>query len=177
MSKKIHDKSFEIFLTKEEIESRVSSLGAQIKKDFERKDPVLLGVLKGCFVFMADLSRAIDLPLEVSFIRLQSYEGFHSTGKPQISLSIKEKLEGRDILIVEDIVDTGNSIYHLKKELEDLKPNSVSIVALLHKPDAFRFNYPIDYVGFEIPNKFVVGYGLDYDDLGRNLPDIYQVID
>lgn len=172
---KVKDKEFEIYLGAGEISQRNSQLGKAITQDFEGKELVILGVLNGSFVFMADLCRYIDLPLSVTFIKVSSYSGTESTGKVRSILGLEEKIEGKYVLIVEDIVDTGISMNHLLHALSGYNPAKLSIATLLHKPDAFQFNYALDYVGFEIPNKFVVGYGLDYDGLGRNLPDIYQL--
>lgn len=175
MSIIVKDKEFEVFLSAEEINQRNSQLGQTITRDFAGKDLVVLGILNGSFVFMADLCRYIDLPLSASFIKVSSYSGTESTGKVHSILGLQEKIEGKYVLIVEDIVDTGISMDYLLKALSAYDPAHLSIVTLLHKPDAFQFNYALDYVGFEIPNKFVIGYGLDYDGLGRNLPDIYQL--
>ncbi|MDR7131167.1 hypoxanthine phosphoribosyltransferase [Algoriphagus sp. 4150] len=172
---KVKDKEFEIYLSAEEINQRNSRLGEDITRDYEGKELVVLGILNGSFVFMADLCRYINLPLSATFIKVSSYSGTESTGNVRSILGLEEKIEGKNVLIVEDIVDTGISMDYLLKALSELNPAKLSIVTLLHKPDAFQFNYTLDYVGFEIPNKFVVGYGLDYDGLGRNLPDIYQL--
>jgi hypoxanthine phosphoribosyltransferase len=124
---------------------------------------------------MADLVRTISLPLSCEFIKISSYSGMESTGKVMEVIGIPASIEGRNVLVVEDIVDTGNSMAYLKKQLESLHPKRIAIATLLFKKEAFLFNYPLDYVGFEIPNKFVVGFGLDYDGEGRNYPDIYQL--
>lgn len=175
MNIKLKDKYFEVFLSAQEISQRNSQLGQAISNDFEGKELLVIGVLNGSYVFMADLCRYIDLPLAATFIKVSSYSGIESTGLVRSILGLEEKIEGKSVLIVEDIVDTGISMNYLLKALYELKPATISIATLLHKPDAFQFNYALDYVGFEIPNKFVVGYGLDYDGLGRNLPDIYQL--
>lgn len=175
MKIKLKDKEFDIYLTAEEISQRNFQLGQAIAKDFAGEELLVIGILNGSFVFMADLCRSIDLPLSTSFIKVSSYSGTESTGTVRSILGMEEKIEGRNVLVVEDIVDTGISMDYLIKALSELNPARISIVTLLHKPDAFQFNYRLDYVGFEIPNKFVVGYGLDYDGLGRNLPDIYQL--
>jgi hypoxanthine phosphoribosyltransferase len=136
---------------------------------------VILGVLNGSFVFMADLARTIPLPLSCEFIKISSYSGMESTGKVMEVIGIPASIEGKNVLVVEDIVDTGNSMAYLKRQLESLHPKRIAIATLLFKKEAFLFNYPLDYVGFEIPNKFVVGFGLDYDGEGRNYPNIYQL--
>lgn len=175
MSILVRDKKFEIYLSAEEINQRNTQLGQAITQDFAGKELVVLGILNGSFVFMADLCRCISLPLSTTFMKISSYSGTESTGKVRSIMGLEEKIEGKNVLIVEDIVDTGISMDYLLKALSELNPAKLAIVTLLHKPDAFQFNYTLDYVGFEIPNKFVVGYGLDYDGFGRNLPDIYRL--
>ncbi|REG84743.1 hypoxanthine phosphoribosyltransferase [Algoriphagus antarcticus] len=175
MSIRINNKEFEIYLSAEVINQRNSQLGQLITQDFAGVELVVLGILNGSFVFMADLCRYIDLPISATFIKISSYSSTGSTGEVRSILGLEEIIEGKNVLIVEDIVDTGISMDYLFKALSEFNPAKLSIVTLLHKPDAFKFNYSLDYVGFEIPNKFVVGYGLDYDGLGRNLPDIYQL--
>lgn len=172
---RVKDKEFEIYLSAVEINLRNAQLGQAITQDFAGEELVVVGILNGSFVFMADLCRHIDLPISTSFIKVSSYSGTESTGKVRSILGLEEKIEGKNVLLVEDIVDTGISMDYLLKALSEFKPSKLAIVTLLHKPDAFKFNYGLDYVGFEIPNKFVIGYGLDYDGLGRNLPDIYQL--
>jgi hypoxanthine phosphoribosyltransferase len=171
----IKDKTFETYLTEGQIKQRIEELGAQIGADFEGEELVLLGVLNGSFVVMADLVRTIPLPLSCEFIKISSYSGVESTGKVMEVIGIPASIEGKNVLVVEDIVDTGNSMAYLKRQLESLHPKRIAIATLLFKKEAFLFNYPLDYVGFEIPNKFVVGFGLDYDGEGRNYPDIYQL--
>jgi hypoxanthine phosphoribosyltransferase len=171
----IKDKTFETYLTEGQIKQRIEELGAQIGADFEGEELVLLGVLNGSFVVMADLVRTIPLPLSCEFIKISSYSGIESTGKVMEVIGIPASIEGKNVLVVEDIVDTGNSMAYLKRQLESLQPKRIAIATLLFKKEAFLFNYPLDYVGFEIPNKFVVGFGLDYDGEGRNYPDIYQL--
>lgn len=171
----IKDKTFETYLTEAQIKQRIEELGAQIGADFEGEELVLLGVLNGSFVVMADLVRTIPLPLSCEFIKISSYSGMESTGKVLEVIGIPDSIEGKNVLVVEDIVDTGNSMAYLKKQLAAFKPKRIAIATLLFKKEAFMFNYPLDYVGFEIPNKFVVGFGLDYDGEGRNYPEIYQL--
>jgi len=171
----IKDKTFETYLTEAQIKQRIEELGAQIGADFEGEELVLLGVLNGSFVVMADLVRTIPLPLSCEFIKISSYSGMESTGKVLEVIGIPASIEGKNVLVVEDIVDTGNSMSYLKKQLAAFQPKRIAIATLLFKKEAFMFNYPLDYVGFEIPNKFVVGFGLDYDGEGRNYPEIYQL--
>jgi len=171
----LKDKTFETFLSAAQLQDRIASLGAQIAEDFAGEEVIVLGVLNGSFVFMADLVRAIQLPLTCDFIRISSYTGTASSGKVTSVFGINQSLEGKNVLIVEDIVDTGASMAYLKDYLAPLGPKRMAIATLLFKKEAFAFNYTLDYVGFEIPNKFVVGFGLDYDGEGRNYPDIYQL--
>ncbi|TFV96217.1 hypoxanthine phosphoribosyltransferase [Algoriphagus kandeliae] len=176
MNQFIHDKEFEPFVSESKIQERVKVLGAQITQDFQGKKLVLLGILKGSYMFLSDLCRAIELPLEISFLRISSYEGTQTTGEVKQVAGFHDDLSGKTVIIVEDIVDTGISMDYLLKEIKKYQPADVKIATFLYKPDAFRFKYSLDYVGFEIPNKFVVGYGLDYNDLGRNLPELYQLV-
>ncbi len=171
----LRGKTFEVYLTKSEVKKRIHQLGEQITRDFQNKDVVVLAVLNGSFIFMADLCREINLPLVCTFVKLSSYQGIATTGQVRSVLGLETDLKGKHVIIVEDIVDTGISMEYLLKTLTDHHPETISIATLLFKSEAFRFKYKIDYVGFEIPNKFVLGYGLDYDGLGRNLPDIYQL--
>ena len=166
----------EVMLTKDQIAKRVQEMGAQIERDYAGKDLLLLGVLKGSFVFISDLSRSIDLPLSVDFIGLSSYgEATESSGVVKITSDVSKPIENKHVLIVEDIVDTGLTMNFLKKHLLNHKPKSLVTATLLMKPDALKEDCPVDYVGFKIPNDFVVGYGLDYQGYFRNLPYIAQV--
>ncbi len=176
MSKiQVNDKTFEIFLPKEKLNQRISELGKEITQDFEGEELILLGILNGSFIVMADLARSIELPVSCEFLRISSYSGIESTGEVKSVLGLSVNITGKNVVVVEDIVDTGISMNYLISHLSGLGPKKLSIATLLFKREAFRFNYPLHYVGFEIPNKFVVGFGLDYDGLGRNLPDIYQL--
>jgi hypoxanthine phosphoribosyltransferase len=160
-------------ITAAQIEARVRELGARITDDYREKRLVLICVLKGSFVFTSDLARAIDLPLRVEFLGVRSYgEGTSSSGVVQITQDLSKPIEGDDILIVEDIVDTGLTIAHLLDLLKTRKPSSVKVCALLHKPARSRIEVPIDYLGFTIEDKFVVGYGLDWAEKYRNVPFI-----
>ncbi len=157
----------------QKIQARIAELGAQITKDYEGKRLVLVCVLKGSFVFTADLARAIDRELRVEFLGVRSYgEGTSTTGVVQITQDLSKPIEGEDILIVEDIVDTGLTIAHLLELLHTRKPASLKVCALLHKPARTRVEVPIDYLGFTIEDKFVIGYGLDWNERYRNLPMI-----
>ncbi|WP_297336016.1 hypoxanthine phosphoribosyltransferase [Algoriphagus sp.] len=176
MKKEINQKLFEIYISKQEIASKIAHLGNRISEDFEGKELIIVGVLNGAFVFLADLCRHITVPTQLSFLRISSYQGLQSSESIEKKMELNEDLSGKHVLIVEDIVDTGISMNFLLNQINSHAPSSISVATLLFKPEAFQFNYPLNYVGFEIPNKFVVGYGLDYDGLGRNLPDIYQLV-
>lgn len=172
---KIKDLLFEVFIARDRIKDRIKDFGNEITAKFQGEEVILLGILNGAFVFMSDLAREIELPVQCEFIKISSYDGTETTGKVRSILGLSLDLTGKNVLIVEDIVDTGISMNYLISELSKQNPKHLSIATLLFKKDAFRFNYKLDYVGFEIPDKFVVGYGLDYDGLGRNLPDLYQL--
>jgi len=172
---KIKDKEFTLYLSQKELERKVKELGEQISKDYQGKSPIVLGVLNGAFMFLSDLMKEVEVPLELSFIKIASYSGTNSTGKVKEVIGLSEDVKGRHVLIVEDIVDTGLSMTHLKEMVEAQKPASIAIASLLVKPEALKEPIDIDYVGFDIPTKFVVGYGLDYDGFGRNLKEIYQL--
>ncbi|WP_111670756.1 hypoxanthine phosphoribosyltransferase [Algoriphagus litoralis] len=172
---KIKDLHFELFVSRERINERIKGLAKEIMANSQGEELIILGILNGSFVFMADLVREIDLAVHCEFIKISSYQGTGTTGKVRSVLGLSIDLTGKNVLIVEDIVDTGISMNYLLSELSAHKPRILSVATLLFKKDAFRFNYKLDYVGFEIPDKFVVGYGLDYDGLGRNLPDLYQL--
>ena len=167
-----------ILITKEEIHREVFRLAQEISIDYHGKNPLLLGILKGSFVFMADLVRLLEIPVEIEFASLSSYGSAKvSSGKIRVVKGLRSPLEGRDILVVEDIVDSGLSISHLLGYLHKRKPASVKLCALLDKPDRRKTIVPIDYLGITIPDRFVVGYGLDFDEKFRNLPDICTVED
>ena len=162
-----------ILFTKEEIEAAVKRLAAEIKEDYQSKYPLLIGVLKGSFMFMADLIRQLDFPLEVEFIRASSYgRGRESSGKIKVAQSLRSPVKGRDVLVIEDIVDTGLTTGFLLDYLRKKKPASLRLCALTDKPSRRQAPVTIDYLGFTVPNKFLVGYGLDLDEKFRNLPDI-----
>jgi len=171
-----HDLSFEPFISEAEIAAKIAQLGLQIRQQYEGKRPLFLGVLNGAFVFAADLVRAADIECEVTFVRLASYEGTTSTGRVSTVLGLDFEVRNRHIIVVEDIVDSGRTLYHFMADLQKMGPASVSLAVLLHKPEALKHPVKIDFLGFEIPDKFVVGYGLDYNGLCRNLPSIYQKV-
>ena len=169
----LHDDILEILLSEEEIHAKVRELGAQITKDYAGKTPLFLGVLKGCYVFMADLTRCIDLPCTMDFMAVSSYGGGTSTtGAVRITKDLSRDIEGKDVIIVEDILDSGVTLSYLKTYLANRKPASIRIVTLLDKPARRRADIKADYCGFAVPDEFVVGYGLDYAESYRNLPYI-----
>jgi hypoxanthine phosphoribosyltransferase len=173
---KVLDKYFRIYIPAEKLQERITELAAQINGDMKGKDVVFFGILNGVFLFAADLFRKIDFPVQISFLKLASYDGMSSTGKIKELIGWNEDVTGKTIIVIEDIIDTGITIERIVGELALRKAKEVKIVTLLLKPDAYTKQIPIDYVGFEIPNDFVVGYGLDYDGYGRNLDSIYTLI-
>ena len=171
----INDKQFELFIGQEIIEEGIKRIAKQIDSDLRGRKPIFLAVLNGAFMFAGELMKEVSIPSEITFVRLASYHGTSSTNKVQEVLGLNESIEGRSVVIVEDIVDSGNTMVSLKKELEKYNPGEVRPATLLFKPAALRQKLTIDYVALEIPNDFIVGYGLDYDGYGRNLKDIYKV--
>ncbi|MBW4890367.1 hypoxanthine phosphoribosyltransferase [Mucilaginibacter sp. HMF5004] len=178
MKVKVDDLEFEKMISFEAIEKRTAELGAILTEQYQDSLPVFLGVLNGCFVFMADLVKQVPVPCQIAFMKLSSYRGgLESTREIIEELDLKIDIAGRDVILVEDIVDTGNTLRYLVDKLRALKPKSIKVCALLYKPDAMEHEIPeMQYIGFEIENKFVVGYGLDYKEQGRNLKDIYQLV-
>jgi hypoxanthine phosphoribosyltransferase len=170
----LYDLTFEPFISSQEIEKVVMALAAKIDRDYKDRNPVLLIVLNGAFIFAADLVRRLSIPLRMDFVKVSSYEGTSSTGKLGEHFLWKMPLEGQDVLIIEDIVDTGSTLHHLKEKINKQKPKSIEIACLLIKPLAHKYSDVIKYQGMEIPNEFVVGYGLDYNSIGRDLGSIYK---
>lgn len=171
----IKDKKFIPFIDSSQLDERIREMGKEISENFNGKEPIIIGVLNGAFMFLSDLTKTISVSAEVSFIKISSYQGESSTGKVKQLFGLEKDIEGREVIIVEDIVDTGLSMSYLLETISEKKPKNITIVTLLHKPEALIKDIKIDYIGFSIPNKFVVGYGLDYDGLGRNLAEIYQL--
>ena len=171
----INNLSFTSYITEAQIKTRIQALAAEMKERYDGLQPIFLGVLNGAFIFAADLLRATDFESVISFIKLSSYRGMKSSGKVASVIGLDIDIKGRHVIIVEDIIDTGNTMHSFIPELKALEPASIALASLLVKPEALEHDIPIDYIGFEIPNRFVVGYGLDYDGLGRQLRDIYQL--
>jgi hypoxanthine phosphoribosyltransferase len=171
----LHDKQFVPFISAAEIDKTVAKMAAQVMEDMKDETPVFVGVLNGAFMVVSDFLKHYSKPCEVTFVKLSSYEGTSSTHDVKQLLGLNQDLEGRTVVIIEDIVDTGTTVVELKKMFADKKVKGLKIATLFFKPEAYTKDIAIDYVGFEIPNKFIVGYGLDYDGLGRNLPEIYQL--
>ena len=171
----LHDKKFEVFIAAEEIDFAIENMAKQIEDDFFDDIPVFIGVLNGSFMVTADLLKKYNGLCEVSFVKMASYDGMATTTEVKQLIGLNQNLEGRSVIIVEDIVDTGNTIEELKAILKEHKVKHFKIATLFLKPEAYTKDIKLDYVGIRIPNKFIVGYGLDYDGLGRNLRDVYQL--
>lgn len=172
----IHNLSFRPLISENRIRERVQELGSTLFDRFEGQKPLFISILSGSFVFAADLIRAFDAECEVAFVKLTSYNGAHSSGEIQMEMDLRFDIRGRQLIIVEDIVDTGRTLHFFLNHLREQQPAGICIAAFLRKPDAAEFDIPVDLIGFDIGNEFVVGYGLDYEGLGRNLPGIYQKI-
>jgi adenylate kinase len=172
---KIHDLEFMPYLSEEELGKIVQDLSEKINEKYSGKAPLFVVILNGAFMFASDLIKRVNLPCEVSFLRVSSYRGTASTGEVKEMMPIGTDVKDRDIILLEDIVDTGKTMGEIKQKMKEAGANSVSICTLLFKLDAFQGEYSVDFVGVEIPDRFVVGYGLDYDGLGRNLSSLYQI--
>ena len=172
----IKDKTFEVSMTEEVIKKRVAELAETISRDMADKNPLFLAVLNGAFIFAADLMRGITIPCEISFVKLASYQGTTSTGHIKEVIGINEDLTGRTVIILEDIVESGLTIKRMIESLGTRNPASVHICTLFFKPERLKEEINLDYVAFEIPNDFILGYGLDYDQQGRGLKDLYTLV-
>lgn len=174
----LHDKTFERFIPYDKLSDSIDALAERLNEDYKDKEtPLFLGVLNGAFMFIAELLQKIDFTCEVSFVKLSSYYGTNSSGTVTELIGLKDNIEGRHVIIVEDIVDTGESIEHLIKSLVGHQPADMQVATMLFKPNSYRKHYDIKYRAMEIPNDFIVGFGLDYNSLGRNLRDIYKIVD
>lgn len=172
---KVHDKYFVPYLSENEIQERVKEMAQKLNEDYKGKRPLFIAILNGAFMFAADLFKYLTIDAEICFIKLASYKGTKSTGHVITAIGLDTDINGREIIILEDIIDTGKTLNEFLPQIRHQQPASLKIVALLHKPEATIYPLDIDYICFSIPNKFVVGYGLDYDGLGRNLARLYQL--
>lgn len=171
------DKKFKPYISAAEISERIKLMAADINRDYEGKKPIFIAILNGSFMFASDLFKEISIEAEICFIKLASYKGTKSTGNVITSIGLDEPLQGRHVVIIEDIVDTGKTLNMFLPQLHNQQPASLKIAALLHKPEALQHPLDIDYLCFSVPNKFLLGFGLDYDGLGRNLKEIYQLVE
>ncbi len=174
---RIHDKTFRPYISEEAIREKVKELAVALNKDYQDKKPIFIAILNGAFIFAADLFKSLTIDAEISFIKLASYKGMKSSGQVITAIGLDIELFNRHVVILEDIVDTGKTLHEFLPQLWHQQPASLKIVALLHKPEAKVFPLNVDYTGFEIPDKFVVGYGLDFNGLGRNTAAIYQLLE
>ncbi len=173
----VNEKRFRPYITVEQIDAEVERLAGMINRDYAGKRPLFIAILNGSFMFASDLFKKITIDAEISFIKLASYKGTRSTGHVITSIGLDESLKERHVIILEDIVDTGKTLNQFLPQLHDQRPASLKIASLLHKPDALLHPIQIDYLGFNVPNKFLLGYGLDFDGLARNLKEIYQLVE
>lgn len=174
---RVHDKQFEPYISASEISGRIKEVAGQLNRDYEDRKPLFVAILNGSFMFASDLFKQLAIEAEICFIKLASYKGTKSTGHVITAIGLDIDIIGRDVVIIEDIVDTGKTLSEFLPQLQHQQPASMKIVALLHKPEATVYPIKIDYLGFSIPNKFVVGYGLDYDGIGRNMKEIYKLVE
>ncbi|MBP1619002.1 MAG: hypoxanthine phosphoribosyltransferase [Bacteroidetes bacterium] len=174
---KIKDKEFALFIPEAKILEQIGRVAEEINRDLADKNPLFVCVLNGAFMFAADLMKRVDIPSEISFVKLSSYKGTTSTGKLKELIGLQEDIEGRSVVIVEDIVDTGHTMVSVIEQLKQKNPSDVRVATLLYKPNALKVELKLEYVAMEIPNDFILGYGLDYDGYGRNLSDIYKIVD
>jgi hypoxanthine phosphoribosyltransferase len=173
---RVHDKDFEPYLSAGVIADKIQQMATEINRDYAGKRPLFIAILNGSFIFASDLFKSISIEAEICFIKLASYKGTKSSGQVITAIGLDTDLINRHVVILEDIVDTGKTLSEFLPQLHHQHPASLKIAALLHKPEATVYPLKIDYLGFSIPNKFVLGYGLDYDGLGRNIKEIYQLV-
>lgn len=171
----ILDKEFTLYLSREQIEEKIGDIARNLSAKLLNKNPLFLCILNGSFMFASDIMKKVNIPAEISFIKLASYEGTCSTGKISELIGLNKDIKGRTVVIIEDIIDSGLTMQHLIETLKERKPDNIIITSLLVKPDNLKINLNIDYSAFSIPDKFIVGYGLDYNGYGRNYPDIYVI--
>jgi len=173
----VHDKFFKPYITATEIDTAIKKLAAELERDYAHSKPLFIAILNGSFIFASDLFKNLKFPAEICFIKLASYKGTKSTGQVVTSIGLDSDVFERDVIILEDIIDTGKTLSQFLPQLEHQQPKSLRICALLHKKETTVYPIDISYLGFTIPDKFVVGYGLDYDGFGRNYGEIYQLVD
>lgn len=171
----LHDKTFSLLIEDAKIQHRVQQIALQIDADYNGKSPLFLGVLNGCFLFAADLFKSLKINCEITFVRIASYDGLSSTGQVKNLVGLSMNITNRDIIIIEDIIDTGYTMQYLLNELQNQNPKSIKIATMIFKPEALVCDIKPNYIGFQLPPDFIVGYGLDYNGLGRNLKDIYTL--
>ncbi|MDU1905440.1 MAG: hypoxanthine phosphoribosyltransferase [Dysgonomonas sp.] len=174
-SVKIRDKEFDLFISEAEILKSIDRIAERMNKDLEGKNPLFVCILNGSFMFASELMKRVNIPSEISFVRMASYQGTQSTGKIKEIYGLEENISGRTVVIIEDIVDTGYTMSLILEQLTGENPEEIKIATLLFKPDALKTDVKLDYVALEIPSDFIVGFGLDYDGYGRNLADIYKI--
>jgi hypoxanthine phosphoribosyltransferase len=174
---RVHDKNFEPYISAAQIGDKIKEMADQLNADYANKRPLFIAILNGAFMFASDLFKEISIESEISFIKLASYKGTKSSGQVITAIGLDTDLIGRHVVILEDIVDTGKTLSEFLPQLEHQQPASMKIAALLHKPEATVYPIRVDYLGFSVPNKFLLGYGLDYDGLGRNIRSIYQLVE
>jgi hypoxanthine phosphoribosyltransferase len=177
MTIEVHNKKFTPYISVQEISEQIGKLAADLNRDYAGKKPLFIAILNGSFMFASDLFKELTIEAEICFIKLASYKGTKSTGNVITSIGLDEPLTGRHVVIIEDIVDTGKTLHEFLPQLFNQQPASLKIAALLHKPEALKHPIKIDYLGFNVPNKFLLGYGLDFDGLGRNLREIYRLVE
>ena len=174
---RVHDKEFEPYLSQSAIAKQIKQIADQLNSDYAHKKPLFVAILNGSFIFAADLFKELSIEAEICFIKLASYKGTKSSGQVITAIGLDTDVFNRHVVIVEDIVDTGKTLSKFLPQLHHQQPASLKIAALLHKPDATVYPISVDYLGFAVPNKFLLGYGLDYNGLGRNIPEIYKLVE
>jgi hypoxanthine phosphoribosyltransferase len=174
---KVHDRYFETFIPEETIQMEVQRIAGEMNRDLAGQDPIFLGILNGAFMFASDLYKQLDFPCQITFLKLASYSGTHSTGSVKQLIGINRDLKDRVVVVLEDIVDTGVTLETIIRQLSGFEPAEIKVATFLHKPDATVREVKLDYVGISIPNNFIIGYGLDYEGYGRNFREIYQLVD
>jgi len=174
---RVHDKYFKPFITEKEIQREVARIAVEMNGDLARQDPIFLGILNGAFMFAGDLYKQLTFPCQITFLKLASYSGTQSTGSVKQLIGINRDLKDRVVVVLEDIVDTGVTLETIIRQLSGYEPAKIKVATFLYKPDTALKEVKLDYIGMEIPNNFIVGYGLDYEGYGRNFRDIYQLVD